>query len=101
MALVSHAATLASRIPFLHFMDGFRTSHEINKIDLLDDQSIVAMLNRRAIAEHRGRSLDPDRPVLGGTAQNPDVFFQREKLPIAFMTRLRQLFKCRWIALQN
>lgn len=76
MALISHAATLASRIPFLHFMDGFRTSHEINKIDLLDDKMIVAMLDRQAIAEHRGRSLDPDRPVLRGTAQNPDVFFQ-------------------------
>lgn len=76
MALISHAATLASRIPFLHFMDGFRTSHELNKIDILDDASISAMLDRQAISEHRARSLDPDRPVLRGSAQNPDVFFQ-------------------------
>jgi pyruvate-ferredoxin/flavodoxin oxidoreductase len=76
MALISHAATLASRIPFLHFMDGFRTSHEINKIDVLDASTISAMLDRLAIREHRGRGLDPDRPVLRGTAQNPDVFFQ-------------------------
>ncbi|MEZ6133473.1 MAG: pyruvate:ferredoxin (flavodoxin) oxidoreductase [Pirellulaceae bacterium] len=76
MALISHAATLSSRVPFLHFMDGFRTSHEINKIDLIDDFVIRSMLDRRAISAHRSRSLDPDRPVLRGTAQNPDVFFQ-------------------------
>ncbi|MCA9126052.1 MAG: pyruvate:ferredoxin (flavodoxin) oxidoreductase [Planctomycetales bacterium] len=76
MALISHAATLVSRVPFLHFMDGFRTSHEINKIQTLEDASIHAMLDRQAIDGHRRRSLDPDRPVLRGTAQNPDVFFQ-------------------------
>jgi pyruvate-ferredoxin/flavodoxin oxidoreductase len=76
LALVSHAATYRSRIPFLHFMDGFRTSHEINKIQLLDDSVIRELLDTTAITAHRGRSLDPDRPVLRGTAQNPDVFFQ-------------------------
>lgn len=76
LALISHAATLKCRVPFLHFFDGFRTSHEINKIDLIEDQIIGDMLDRSAIAAHRQRSLDPDRPVLRGTAQNPDVFFQ-------------------------
>lgn len=76
LALVSHAATLKCRVPFLHFMDGFRTSHEINKIDALGDEVVSQMLDAEAIAAHRGRSLDPDRPVLRGTAQNPDVFFQ-------------------------
>lgn len=76
LALVSHAATLASRVPFLHFFDGFRTSHEINKIHAIDEQTILAMLDRRAIREHRARGLDPDHPVLRGSAQNPDVFFQ-------------------------
>jgi pyruvate-ferredoxin/flavodoxin oxidoreductase len=76
LALVSHAATYRSRIPFLHFMDGFRTSHEINKIQVLDDSVIRELLDSTAISQHRRRSLDPDRPVLRGTAQNPDVFFQ-------------------------
>jgi pyruvate-ferredoxin/flavodoxin oxidoreductase len=76
LALISHAATLKCRVPFLHFFDGFRTSHEINKIELIEEQTISDMLDRPAIAEHRQRSLDPDRPVLRGTAQNPDVFFQ-------------------------
>lgn len=84
MALISHAATLASRIPFLHFMDGFRTSHEINKIEVLEDDLIAAMLDRRAISEHRSRSLDPDRPALRGTAQNPDVFFQAREAANCF-----------------
>jgi len=76
MALISHAATLKCRVPFLHFMDGFRTSHEINKIDTVSNEVITRMLGTEGIAEHRGRGLDPDRPVLRGTAQNPDVFFQ-------------------------
>ncbi len=76
MALISHAATLKARVPFLHFMDGFRTSHEINKIEVFADNVLGEMLDRACIAEHRGRGLDPDRPVLRGTAQNPDVFFQ-------------------------
>jgi pyruvate-ferredoxin/flavodoxin oxidoreductase len=76
MALIAHAATLRSRIPFLHFFDGFRTSHELNRIEVLDDAPLKAMLNETAIQAHRGRALNPDRPVLRGTAQNPDVFFQ-------------------------
>src|SRR4051812_4934679 len=76
MALIAHAATLRSRIPFLHFFDGFRTSHELNRIEVLDDAPLKAMLDETAIQAHRGRALNPDRPVLRGTAQNPDVFFQ-------------------------
>ncbi|MGE3617097.1 MAG: pyruvate:ferredoxin (flavodoxin) oxidoreductase [Gemmatimonadales bacterium] len=75
-ALVAQAATLRSRIPVLHFFDGFRTSHEVQKIALLDDDDLRALLPEGLIAAHRARSLDPDRPVVRGTAQNPDVFFQ-------------------------
>ncbi len=75
-ALVAQAATLASRVPFLHFFDGFRTSHEIAKIEELTDDDLLAMLDAELIAAHRGRALSPDRPVLRGTAQNPDAFFQ-------------------------
>jgi len=76
MALISQAATLKSRVPFLHFFDGFRTSHEVNKIELLSDDDILAMIDQQLIQDHRDRSMNPDRPVLRGTAQNPDVFFQ-------------------------
>ncbi len=75
-ALISQAATLRSRIPFVHFFDGFRTSHEVQKIEMLDDADLRALIDDRLIAEHRLRGLSPDRPVLRGTAQNPDVFFQ-------------------------
>lgn len=76
LALVAHAATLRSRVPFLHFFDGFRTSHEVAKIVGIDEQIMTAMIDDDLVVEHRLRSLDPDRPVLRGTAQNPDVFFQ-------------------------
>ncbi len=76
LALIAHAASLETRIPFLHFFDGFRTSHEVNKIELLTEDDIRALLNMDRIIEHRQRALSPDHPVLRGTAQNPDVFFQ-------------------------
>jgi pyruvate-ferredoxin/flavodoxin oxidoreductase len=76
MALVAQSITLRGRIPILHFFDGFRTSHEINKIALLDQQVIASMIDPEWIDAHRARALDPDRPVLRGSAQNPDVFFQ-------------------------
>jgi pyruvate-ferredoxin/flavodoxin oxidoreductase len=76
LALVAHAATLEGRVPFLHFFDGFRTSHEINLIDTLTDDDVRALVSDDWIAAHRLRSLSPDRPVVRGTAQNPDVFFQ-------------------------
>ena len=76
LALVAHAATLQSRIPFVHFFDGFRTSHEIAKIHELERADIEAMIDDELVAECRGRALSPDHPVLRGSAQNPDVFFQ-------------------------
>jgi pyruvate-ferredoxin/flavodoxin oxidoreductase len=76
LALIAHAASLETRIPFLHFFDGFRTSHEVNKIEMLTEDDMRALLNMDRIIEHRRRALSPDHPVLRGTAQNPDVFFQ-------------------------
>jgi len=76
LALIAHAATLETRIPFLHFFDGFRTSHEVNKIEILADEDLAALINMDRVFEHRARALSPDHPVLRGTAQNPDVFFQ-------------------------
>jgi len=75
-ALIAHAATLRSRIPFLHFFDGFRTSHEVNKISVLSDDDLRALIDPDSLAAHRRRGLSPDRPQIRGTAQNPDVFFQ-------------------------
>ena len=75
-ALISQAATLESRIPFVHFFDGFRTSHEVNKIELIDEDVMRSMLSTEQITAHRARALTPDHPVLRGTAQNPDVYFQ-------------------------
>jgi pyruvate-ferredoxin/flavodoxin oxidoreductase len=75
-ALVAHAATLRARVPFLHFFDGFRTSHEVNRIVALDDADIRALVGDSDVVAHRLRGLTPDLPVLRGTAQNPDVFFQ-------------------------
>ena len=76
MALIAHMATLEARVPFLHFFDGFRTSHEVNKIELLFEDDVRAMIDKDLVDAHRARALNPDRPVLRGTAQNPDVFFQ-------------------------
>ncbi|MHC4413796.1 MAG: pyruvate:ferredoxin (flavodoxin) oxidoreductase [Planctomycetota bacterium] len=75
-ALIAQAATLESRVPFLHFFDGFRTSHEVNKIERLSPEDLRAMIDEPKVRAHRQRGLDPDRPVLRGSAQNPDVFFQ-------------------------
>ena len=75
-ALIAQAATFAARIPFLHIMDGFRTSHEINKIEQISEETIRAMINDEHIREHRARGLSPDRPFIRGTAQNPDIYFQ-------------------------
>ena len=75
-AAIAHAATLESRVPFMHFFDGFRTSHEVSKIEALGDDDLRALLPDDQIAAHRRRGLTPDHPVLRGTAQNPDTFFQ-------------------------
>ncbi len=75
-ALIAQAATLKSRVPFLHVFDGFRTSHEIKKIDILSDETFSKMIPQQAVEKHRERAMNPDDPVIRGTAQNPDVFFQ-------------------------
>ena len=76
MALVAHVATLKSSVPFLHFFDGFRTSHEIQKIDEIAYEDMAKLLPTEKVAEFRARALNPDHPTLGGTAQNPDIYFQ-------------------------
>ncbi|MBF0254720.1 MAG: pyruvate:ferredoxin (flavodoxin) oxidoreductase, partial [Candidatus Omnitrophica bacterium] len=75
-ALIAQAATLKSRVPFMHFFDGFRTSHEVSKIQMLADDVLREMIDDELVSAHRSRALTPDRPVLRGTAQNPDVYFQ-------------------------
>ena len=84
MAAVAHAATLETRIPFLHFFDGFRTSHEVAKIQELSDDDLRALIPEASVFAHRHRGLTPDRPVLRGTAQNPDVFFQAREAQNGF-----------------
>jgi pyruvate-ferredoxin/flavodoxin oxidoreductase len=84
MALIAQASTLSARLPFIHFFDGFRTSHEVQKIEQLTDDDIKALITDDLVAAHRARALSPDRPVLRGTAQNPDVFFQSRERGNAF-----------------
>ncbi|HID34619.1 MAG TPA: pyruvate:ferredoxin (flavodoxin) oxidoreductase, partial [Anaerolineae bacterium] len=80
-ALIAQASTLKARVPFLHIMDGFRTSHEINKVEKLSDDVMQAMIDPELIRAHRARALNPEKPFIRGTAQNPDVFFQaRERV---------------------
>jgi len=76
LALIAQAATLEARVPFLHFFDGFRTSHEINKVERLTHEEMRAMIDDELVLAHRQRALNPERPFIRGTAQNPDVFFQ-------------------------
>ncbi len=88
MALIAQAATLEARVPFLHFFDGFRTSHEVNKIELLADRQIAAMIDNDKVRAHRARALNPDRPFIRGTAQNPDVYFQARETVNPFYARV-------------
>src|SRR5215471_16435643 len=90
-ALIAQAATLGSRIPFLHFFDGFRTSHEIATIALLDDAHIRAMIDDHLVRGHRARALTPERPVVRGTAHNPDTFFQARETANPFYARVPQI----------
>lgn len=86
-ALIAQASTLLARVPFLHFFDGFRTSHEVQKIAVLDDEVLRGMIDEEAILAHRARAMTPDRPVLRGTAQNPDVYFQGREAANPFYAR--------------
>src|ERR671911_145046 len=83
-ALISQASTLEARVPFLHVFDGFRTSHEVMKITKLSEEEIAAMVNQELVRKHRARALTPDRPVMRGTAQNADVFFQSRERANSF-----------------
>ncbi len=91
LALIAQAATLRSRVPFVHFFDGFRTSHEVNKIAQLSSDDIRAMIDDDLIRACRGRAMDPDRPVLRGSAQNPDVFFQAREAANPFYDAVPQI----------
>src|SRR5512132_849800 len=84
LAAVAHAATLEARVPFVHFFDGFRTSHEVNVIEPLDDDVLRILIDDRLIRAHRDRAMSPDHPVLRGSAQNPDVFFQAREAASPF-----------------
>ena len=83
-ALVAHSATLRSRVPFLHFFDGYRTSHEVDKIALLSNEDLGALVRDEDVLAHRSRRLTPDHPVLRGSAQNPDVYFQSREAANTF-----------------
>jgi pyruvate-ferredoxin/flavodoxin oxidoreductase len=91
LALVAHSATLESRIPFVHFFDGFRVSHEVAKVEMLEPDDIRAMLPDDRVLEHRGRKLTPEHPVIRGTAQNPDVFFQGRERANEFYDRCPEI----------
>ncbi|TPG32704.1 pyruvate:ferredoxin (flavodoxin) oxidoreductase [Mycolicibacterium hodleri] len=88
LALVAQAATLATRVPFVHFFDGFRTSHELNTIETLNDDDLRALVPEELVRAHRGRALSPERPFIRGTAQNPDVFFQARETVNPFYARV-------------
>jgi pyruvate-ferredoxin/flavodoxin oxidoreductase len=87
-ALIAQAATLRSRVPFLHFFDGFRTSHELNTLEVLTDAQIRAMIDDDLVRAHRARALNPEHPVLRGTAHNPDTFFQARETVNPFYARV-------------
>jgi pyruvate-ferredoxin/flavodoxin oxidoreductase len=92
-ALISQAATLESRIPFLHFFDGFRSSHEVNKIDKLPVETIRAMIDESLIQAHRERAMNPDHPIIRGTSQNPDVYFQGRETVNPFYAALPDILQ--------
>ncbi len=88
LALVAQAATLRTRVPFVHFFDGFRTSHELNTIELLSDDDLRALVPEELVQAHRDRALSPERPFIRGTAQNPDVYFQARETVNPFYARV-------------
>jgi pyruvate-ferredoxin/flavodoxin oxidoreductase len=88
LAAIAQMATLESRVPVMHFFDGFRTSHEINRIQLLSDDDLRALVDDRLVTAHRRRALNPDHPFIRGTAQNPDVYFQMREAANAYYARV-------------
>lgn len=91
LALIAQASTLKARLPFIHFFDGFRTSHEVNKISLIPDEAILKMIDEKDIIAHRQRGLSPERPMVRGTAQNPDVYFQGRETVNPFYSRTPEI----------
>src|SRR5665811_2255202 len=87
LALVAQAATLRTRVPFVHFFDGFRTSHELNTIEMLSDEDIRSLVPEGLVRAHRDRALSPERPFIRGTAQNPDIYFQARETVNPFYDR--------------
>ncbi|HEX6760631.1 MAG TPA: pyruvate:ferredoxin (flavodoxin) oxidoreductase, partial [Propionibacteriaceae bacterium] len=88
LALVAHATTLSTRVPFVHFFDGFRTSHELNTIEMLPDEHLRALVPAELVRAHRARALSPEHPFIRGTAQNPDVYFQARETVNPFYARV-------------
>ncbi|MDR1433283.1 MAG: pyruvate:ferredoxin (flavodoxin) oxidoreductase [Puniceicoccales bacterium] len=93
MACIAHVATLELHVPFLHFFDGFRTSHEVNTFRRVSDADLAKLIDAKLIAEHRARSLSPDNPFIRGTAQNPDVYFQGRERCNEFYDRVAGIVK--------
>ena len=94
LGLVSHLASIESSVPFLHFFDGFRTSHEINKVALLEPEDLRALVREQDVTAHRQRGLSPERPVVRGTAQNPDVYFQARETVNPYYERVPGRVEC-------
>ena len=92
-ALIAQSATLRARVPFLHFFDGFRTSHEVSKIELIDEETMKQMIDIELVNAHRNRALTPDRPVIRGTAQNPDVYFQGRESVNRYYQKVPQILQ--------
>jgi len=95
MALVAQAATLEARVPFIHFFDGFRTSHEVNKLDLLTEDQLREMMDEDAILAHRKRALNPDHPSIRGTASNPDTYFQAREASNSFYAKCADIVEAK------
>ena len=101
LALIAHAAALRSRVPFLNVFDGFRTSHELTRVNMISDEIIKSMIDLKALNEFRMRSLSPDRPVIRGTAQNPDVFFQSREACNLYYDKVPAIVEAMMIAFEK
>lgn len=97
LGCLAHLCALEGRLPFVHFFDGFRTSHEIQKIEVVEPAVLKELLNREALEEFRNRALNPDHPVLRGTTQNPDIFSRKGKQSIHSIKDFRKLCRIIWI----
>ncbi|MBO7237805.1 MAG: pyruvate:ferredoxin (flavodoxin) oxidoreductase [Elusimicrobiaceae bacterium] len=101
MALIAQAATLKARVPFVHFFDGFRTSHELNMVDPLTKEQMASMMDAKLIAEHKARGLNPEHPTVRGTAANPDVYFQSREAVNKFYNAVPEIVKAEMAAFEK